>query len=125
MKVMKDMTRKIGSKGRMDAENRWWIADLLGSRLREGVAPSRRRKNTTSLSIFMEAFGLEVEEISLVWPPSVGQKGCGLENGQKNKKKLCTNRLLKSRREGKREVHQERSCARPVNGASGGHSGTP
>ena len=29
MKVMKDMTRKIGSKGRIDAENRWWVAELL------------------------------------------------------------------------------------------------
>ena len=29
MKVMKDMTRKIRSKGRMDALNRWWVAELL------------------------------------------------------------------------------------------------
>ena len=28
---MKDMTRKIRSKGRMDAENRWWVADLLAA----------------------------------------------------------------------------------------------
>ena len=28
MKVMKDMTKKIRSKGRMDAENRWWVAEL-------------------------------------------------------------------------------------------------
>ena len=39
MKVMKDMTRKSRSRGRMDAENRWCVA---GGRLREGVAPSRR-----------------------------------------------------------------------------------
>ena len=101
MKVMKDMTRKIGSKGRMDAENRWWVADLLGADCEKAWLHPEEEENTTSLSIFMEAFGLEVEEISLVWPPSIGQKGCGLENGQKNKKKLCTNRLLKSRREGK------------------------
>ena len=30
-KVMRDMTRKIRSKGRMDAENRWWVADLLAA----------------------------------------------------------------------------------------------
>ena len=31
MKIMKDMTRKIRSKGRMEAENRWWIAELLAA----------------------------------------------------------------------------------------------
>ena len=30
-KVMKDMTKKIRSKGRMDAENRWWVAELLAA----------------------------------------------------------------------------------------------
>ena len=29
MKVMKDMLKKIRSKGRMDAENRWCAAELL------------------------------------------------------------------------------------------------
>ena len=28
---MKDMTKKIRSKGRMDAENRWWVAELLAA----------------------------------------------------------------------------------------------
>ena len=28
MKIMKDMTKKIRSRGRMDAENRWWVAEL-------------------------------------------------------------------------------------------------
>ena len=27
-KVMKGMLMKIRSKGRMDAENRWWVAEL-------------------------------------------------------------------------------------------------
>ena len=27
MKIMKDMTKKIRSKSRMDAENRWWVAE--------------------------------------------------------------------------------------------------
>ena len=31
MKVMKDMTRKIRSTERMDAGNRWWVADLLAA----------------------------------------------------------------------------------------------
>ena len=37
MKVMKDMTRKIGSKGRMDAENRWRVAELLTARRRGSI----------------------------------------------------------------------------------------
>ena len=31
MKVMKDMTKQIRSKGRMDAENRWWVTELLAA----------------------------------------------------------------------------------------------
>ena len=31
MKTMKDMTKKIRSKGRMDADNRWWVAELLAA----------------------------------------------------------------------------------------------
>ena len=31
MKVMKDMMKKIRSRGRMDAENRWWVAKLLAA----------------------------------------------------------------------------------------------
>ena len=31
MKVVKDMTKKIRSKERMDAENRWWVAELLAA----------------------------------------------------------------------------------------------
>ena len=29
MTIMKDLTKKITSKGRMDAENRWWVTELL------------------------------------------------------------------------------------------------
>ena len=29
MKIMKDKSKKIRSKGRMDADNRWWLAELL------------------------------------------------------------------------------------------------
>ena len=31
MKIMKDMTKKIRSKGKMDADSRWWVADLLAA----------------------------------------------------------------------------------------------
>ena len=28
---MMDLTKKIGSKGRMDAKNRWWVTELLAA----------------------------------------------------------------------------------------------
>ena len=31
MKIMKDITKKIRSRGRMDAQNRWWVAELLAA----------------------------------------------------------------------------------------------
>ena len=31
MKIMKDLTKKIRSKGRMDAENRWLVTELLAA----------------------------------------------------------------------------------------------
>ena len=31
VKVMKDMTKRIRSKGRVDAQNRWWVAELLAA----------------------------------------------------------------------------------------------
>ena len=31
MKVLKDMLKNIGSKGRIDAEKRWWVAELLAA----------------------------------------------------------------------------------------------
>ena len=29
MAIMKDLIKNIKSKGRMDANNRWWVSDLL------------------------------------------------------------------------------------------------
>ena len=29
MAIMKDLIKKIRSKGRMDAKNRWWVGELL------------------------------------------------------------------------------------------------
>ena len=31
MTIMKDITKKTRSRARMDAENRWWVAELLGA----------------------------------------------------------------------------------------------
>ena len=31
MKIMKDLTKKIRSKERMDAESRWWVSELLAA----------------------------------------------------------------------------------------------
>ena len=31
MKTLKDLTKKIRSKGRMDAESRWWVSELLAA----------------------------------------------------------------------------------------------
>ena len=31
MKGMKDMTRKIKAKGRMDANNSWWVSEFLAA----------------------------------------------------------------------------------------------
>ena len=34
--IMKDVTKKIRSEGRMDAKSRWWVTELLaGKKLRE------------------------------------------------------------------------------------------
>ena len=46
------------------------------------MAAAAGKKSTTSLSLFMEAHALEVEdEVSLPWPRSFGQKEYGQENG--------------------------------------------
>ena len=31
MKMRKDLTKKITSKGRMDAESQWWVTELLAA----------------------------------------------------------------------------------------------
>ena len=40
-KVMKDVTKKVRSKGRMDANNNWWVSELLAADCEKSVAPSR------------------------------------------------------------------------------------
>ena len=31
MMIMEDLTKKIRSKGRMDAKSRWWVSELLAA----------------------------------------------------------------------------------------------
>ena len=50
-KVMKDMTRKIRSKGRIDAENRWWVADLLAAQTARRRGSTRKKKKQCKSSI--------------------------------------------------------------------------
>ena len=33
MKILNDLTKKIRSKERMDAESRWWVAEFLAIHL--------------------------------------------------------------------------------------------
>ena len=64
------------------------------------MAAAAGKKSTTSLSLFREAFGLEVEEgLSPLWPHSTGQKEYRWENGIMNKGKLGCNRFEKFRQE--------------------------
>ena len=32
MKIVKDLTKKIRSKGRVDAEKQWWVTELLAAK---------------------------------------------------------------------------------------------
>ena len=55
--------------------------------LERQMAAAAGKKSTTSLPLFTEAFGLDVEE-ELSPMANHGQKECGLENGTLNKEKL-------------------------------------
>ena len=44
MKVMKNMAKKIRSKGRMDAENRWWVAELLAAGCEKACGSIQKKK---------------------------------------------------------------------------------
>ena len=48
---MKDMTRKIRSKAWMDAENRWWVADLLAQTARRRGSTRKKKKKQCQSSI--------------------------------------------------------------------------
>ena len=41
MAFMKDLIRKIKSKGRMDAKNRWWVAELLAADCEKSMGSRR------------------------------------------------------------------------------------
>ena len=57
---MKVGVKKLPRAGMMPA--RTWEAHAVGMKLRRQVAAAAGKKSTTSLSLFMEAYGLEVEE---------------------------------------------------------------
>ena len=52
------------------------------------MAAAAVKKSTTSLSLFMEAYGLEVEEELSTMATQFWTEGAWSENGQLNKKKL-------------------------------------
>ena len=54
---------------------------------RQMAAAAPGKKNTTSLSLFMEAYRLEVEEELSTLATRVGQTEFGLENGILNEEK--------------------------------------
>ena len=78
---------------------RTWVVHAAGMapterlKLRRQMAAAAGKKSTTSSSLLaygveveeelptLEAFGLEVEEDISLWPPRIGQKWYGLENG--------------------------------------------
>ena len=57
-------------------------------KLRRQMAAAAGKKRTTSSSLFMDAFGLEVEEELFTMATQYWAEGYGLENGQLNKQKL-------------------------------------
>ena len=58
-------------------------------KLERQMAAAAGKKSTTSLSLVMEAYGIEGEEdLSLLWPLSIGHKESGRENGIMSKEKL-------------------------------------
>ena len=69
-------------------------------KIEETDGSSCGQKSTTSLSLFMEANGREVEEelSTMATQLSFGQKEFGVENGVTSKKKLGCGRFEKFRR---------------------------
>ena len=56
-------------------------------KMRRQMAVAARKKSTTSLSLFMEAFGLEVEEeLSTLATQHLGRRNTGQENGTREQK---------------------------------------
>ena len=77
------------------------------------MAAAAGKKSTTSLSLLMEAYGLEVEEELSTMAIPYWAEGAWTRNGTLSKKKLGSTRLPKFR------------CARRVIWASGGDNGIP
>ena len=73
---------------------RTWGARAVGmspterSKLRRQLAAAAGNKSTTSLSLVMEVFGLEVEDETSTIATSFGQEEYGQRNGVTSRKKL-------------------------------------
>ena len=53
MRIMKDLTKKIRSKGRMDAENRCWVTELLAAdREKAWIHPGWRTQCKSGMSVW-------------------------------------------------------------------------
>ena len=86
------------------------------------MAAAAGKKRTTSQSLFMKAFGLEVEEELSAMAIQTWAEGAWTGKWHTEQKEAWLNQI--------REVQmwkglQEQSCARPVIWASSGHSGIP
>ena len=57
LKIMKDLTKKIRSEDRMDAESRWWVTELFCGRMSEGVGPSRMGRQQKVAQMMKSAEG--------------------------------------------------------------------
>ena len=66
MKVMKVMTKRIRSKGRMDAENGWWVAELLAADC-EKASLHPEEEEETMQKIFLVGKMKKKEEIEDRW----------------------------------------------------------
>ena len=63
------------------------IAPTEKIKMRRRMAAAAGKKALTSISLFLETYGLEVKRSSLPLPPRPGQKELGLAYGTQNKKK--------------------------------------
>ena len=62
MKVMKDMTKKIRSGGRMDSEIRWWVAELLAADCEKAWLHPGEEETTQKLYAWLEKMKKEDEK---------------------------------------------------------------
>ena len=88
---MKVGVKKFSRAGMVPA--RTWGVHAVGTateslKLRRQMAAAAGKKSATSLSLFMEAFGLEMEEDLSTLATWYWAEGLGPENGIRSKKKF-------------------------------------